>query len=259
VSVASAYAHSLSNAGSSAVIEPQQAAWTKYPSSVSRNDKEQEDSVSPDAALPMDEGADEGEQLPDSPQTGPVTVFGRWADRVAMALFLSLVIIGTWNWVGPTDVSKNLSDEDLATLEELKALRNIEVGEELAMTDTSPSRWVMDYGFEPPEVDGTWISSRKAKIVFSSNDGGAISAISLGFFPFVADQVPSRALTIKTSLGETEVLLTGGGQAVSVPLDGESSQEVEINCDSIDAPVDLGISPDVRTLCTKLLWVRADR
>jgi hypothetical protein len=189
----------------------------------------------------------------------PVTVFGRWADRVAIALFFALVIIGTWNWAGETDFTINLSEEDLQTLEELRALRNINVNEELPMTDTSQSRWIMDYGFEPPDGDGTWISSRKAKLVFSSTDGGEISTLSLGFFPFVADQVPSRALTIKTSLGETEVLLTGGGQAVSVPLDGEASQEVEINCDSIDAPVDLGISPDVRTLCTKLLWVRADR
>jgi hypothetical protein len=188
-----------------------------------------------------------------------VTVFGRWADRVAIALFFALVIIGTWNWAGETDFTINLSEEDLQTLEELRALRNINVNEELPMTDTSQSRWIMDYGFEPPDGDGTWISSRKAKLVFSSTDGGEISTLSLGFFPFVADQVPSRALTIKTSLGETEVLLTGGGQAVSVPLDGEASQEVEINCDSIDAPVDLGISPDVRTLCTKLLWVRADR
>ncbi len=189
----------------------------------------------------------------------PVTVFGRWADRVAIALFFALVIIGTWNWAGETDFTINLSEEDLQTLEELRALRNINVNEELPMTDTSQSRWIMDYGFEPPDGDGTWISSRKAKLVFSSTDGGEISTLSLGFFPFVADQVPSRALTIKTSLGETEVLLTGGGQVVSVPLDGEASQEVEINCDSIDAPVDLGISPDVRTLCTKLLWVRADR
>lgn len=190
---------------------------------------------------------------------GPVTVIGKWADRVAIALFLVLVTIGTWNWVGDTDFTINLSEEDLQTLEELRALRNINVNEELPMTDTSQSRWIMDSGFEPPEADGTWISSRKAKIVFSSNDGEGISGLALGFFPFVADQVPSRALTIKTSLGETEVLLTGGGQAVNVPLDGESSQEIEINCDSIDAPVDLGVSPDVRTLCTKLLWVRADR
>ena len=207
----------------------------------------------------MDEGADEGEQLPDSPQTGPVTVFGRWADRVAIGLFLVLVIIGTWNWAGDTDFTINLSDEDLATLEELRALRKIDVGEELAMTDLSPARWIMDKGFEPPEGDGTWISAREAKIVFSSADSGAMSSLSLGFFPFVADQIPSRTVVVKTSLGETEVVLTGGGQAVSVPLDGEASQEVEINCDSIDAPIDLGLSSDVRTLCTKLLWVRADR
>ena len=207
-------------------------------------------------------GAGEDGTLPDSNEQSPlepVTVVGKWADRAAVTLFFVLVIIGTWNWVGETDFTINLSEEDLQTLEELKALRNIDVNVELPMTDVSQSRWIMDYGFEPPEADGTWISSRKAKIVFSSNDGEGISALALGFFPFVADQVPSRALTIKTSLGETEVLLTGGGQAVSVPLDGESSQEVEINCDSIDAPVDLGVSPDVRTLCTKLLWVRADR
>ena len=189
----------------------------------------------------------------------PTTVVGKWADRIAIGLFLVLVIIGTWNWAGDTDFTINLSDEDLATLEELRALRKIDVGEELAMTDLSPARWIMDKGFEPPEGDGTWISAREAKIVFSSADSGAMSSLSLGFFPFVADQIPSRTVVVKTSLGETEVVLTGGGQAVSVPLDGEASQEVEINCDSIDAPIDLGLSSDVRTLCTKLLWVRADR
>ena len=190
---------------------------------------------------------------------GPTTVVGKWADRIAIGLFLVLVIIGTWNWAGDTDFTINLSAEDLATLEELRALRKIEVGEELAMTDLSPARWIMDKGFEPPEGDGTWISERHAKIVFSSSDGGGIAALTLGFFPFVADQVPSRTVVIKTSVGETEVVLTGGGQAVRVALDGASSQEVEINCDSIDAPVDLGLSSDVRTLCTKLMWVRADR
>ena len=229
------------------------------------SDSEPELAEENSAPAVSDEGdAREGAQKRDLEREGqapllPATVVGKWADRIAVTLFLVLVIIGTWNWLDETDFSIYFSEEDLQTLEELRALRNINVNEELPMTDTSQSRWIMDYGFEPPEDDGTWISSRKAKIVFSSTDGGAISALSLGFFPFVADQVPSRALTIKTSLGETEVLLTGGGQAVSVPLDGEASQEVEINCDSIDAPVDLGISPDVRTLCTKLLWVRADR
>lgn len=221
-----------------------------------------EENSAPAAAVEGDAG--ESAQRTDLEGDGqtpllPATVVGKWADRIAVTLFFVLVMIGTWNWLEETDFSINLSEEDLETLEELRALRNVNVNEELPMTDTSQSRWIMDYGFEPPEGDGTWISSRKAKIVFSSADGGEVSALSLGFFPFVADQVPSRALTIKTSLGETEVLLTGGGQAVSVPLDGEASQEVEINCDSIDAPVDLGISPDVRTLCTKLLWVRADR
>jgi len=218
-----------------------------------------EERSAPTDHAPKDTRGDSVAEPDSQAPLGPETVIGKWADRVAIALFLVLVTIGTWNWVGDTDFTIDLSEEDLATLQELKALRNIDVNVELPMTDISQSRWIMDYGFEPPESDGTWISSRKAKIVFSSNDGGGFSALALGFFPFVADQVPSRALTIKTSLGETEVLLIGGGQAVSVPLDGESSQEVEINCDSIDSPVDLGISPDVRTLCTKLLWVRADR
>jgi len=184
---------------------------------------------------------------------------GKWVERVAFLILLGLVFAGTWNWVGNTDLSIQFSDEDRRAIDELTALRDVEVGEELPMTDVASSRWIMDRGFEPPEEDGTWISSREARIVFSSVDGGALSTLSLGFFPFVTDQVPSRRLTIKTSLGETALLLTGGGQATTVPLDGESSQVVEINCESVDAPADLGISPDVRTLCAKLLWIRLGR
>ena len=185
---------------------------------------------------------------------------GRWGFRLGewavLGAFLGLVLLGSWNWAGEPPPPPELSAEDLETLEILRSLRDAEVGRELFMTSASSDRWMLDAGFDAPEDDATWMISTEARLEFTPV-GSPARLIEIAVYPFLADSVPSRTLAIETSIDYVEWEMRGGGQLVSARLDPElEDQVVTLRCDSVDAPVDLGIGTDVRPLCLKLISVR---
>ena len=203
------------------------------------------------AAEAVDEGAD-GEHGPGDR--------GRWSFRLGewavLGAFLGLVLLGSLSWAGEPPPPPELSAADLETLEILRSLRDAEVGRELFMTSASSDRWMLDAGFDAPEDDATWMISTEARLEFTPV-GSPARLIEIAVYPYLADSVPSRSLTIETSLDYVEWEMRGGGQLVSARLDPDlEEQVVTLRCDSVDAPVDLGIGTDVRPLCLKLISVR---
>lgn len=185
---------------------------------------------------------------------------GRWGIRLGewmvLGAFLGLVLLGSWNWAGEPPPPPELSAVDLETLEILRSLRNAEVGRELFITSASSDRWMLDVGFDAPEDDATWMIATEARLEFTPV-GSPARMIEIAVYPFLADSVPSRTLAIETSIDYVEWEMRGGGQLVSARLDPDlDKQVVTLQCDSVDAPVDLGLGTDVRPLCLKLISVR---
>lgn len=180
----------------------------------------------------------------------------RAAEWSALGVIIGLMVLGSWNWASDGSPPAELSAEDLRTLEMLRALRDVDVDVELMMTSDSPDRWILDRGFDAPEQDATWMTGTEATLAFrpTSHVG---RTLHLFVYPFVSETVPIRVLTVETTIDSVETELSGGGQLVSVALDGElAEQVVTLRCDAVDSPADLGLGSDIRPLCLKLISVQ---
>lgn len=170
-------------------------------------------------------------------------------------VLIGLVALGSFSWFDQVKYDPPIYGDDEATRAALEDLRVVPVGEELSMAATAPSRWIMGDGFGIPEDDGTWIAAIRSNLLFEI-DAASASSIELFFFPLLAAELPTRPVSISTSAGVTDAVLTGGGQWVSAPLSSDPFHEVVIKCETIDSPLDLGLGPDQRKLCAKLIAVR---
>jgi hypothetical protein len=181
---------------------------------------------------------------------------GRLTEWIALGVIIGLVVLGSWNWASDVGPPAELLAEDLRTLEMLRALRDLDVDVELMMTSNSPDRWILDRGFDPPEAEATWMTNTEATLEFRPTSPVA-RTLHLFVYPFVSETVPSRALTVETTVGTVEAELRDGGQLVSVAIDGAlDEQVVTLTCDAVDSPADLGLGSDIRPLCLKLISVQ---
>ena len=171
------------------------------------------------------------------------------------AALIGLVALGSFSWFDQVEYDPPAFGDDEATRAALEDLRVVPVGEELSMASIAPSRWIMGDGFGVPEDDGTWIAAIRADLLFETNEEPA-GSIDLYLFPLLSAALTERPISITTSIGVTEARLTGGGQWVSAPLSRDLAQEVVIKCETVDPPLDLGLGPDQRKLCAKLIAVR---
>ena len=196
------------------------------------------------------------EQVPTASQDSPQEQGRDWTGLLWSGVLIVLVVLGSWSWFGQVRYDPPLYGDDAETRAALADLRRIESDVELSMTVDSKSRWILGDGFGVPEEDGTWIAAVRSNLLFEL-DGDA-SSIELFFYPLLAPSLPERPITVTTSEGIFQFLLTGGGQWVSGDLSPGASHEVIIKCDTIDSPLDLGLGPDQRKLCAKLLAVRVN-
>ena len=181
---------------------------------------------------------------------------GRLTEWIALGVIIGLVVLGSWNWASDVGPPAELSEEDIRTLEMLRTLRDVDVDIELMMTSDSSDRWILDRGFDAPEEDATWMTDTEATLEFRPTSTAA-RTLHLFVYPFVSETVPSRTLTVETTVGSVDAELNGGGQLVSVAIDGElDEQVVTLSCDAVDSPADLGLGSDIRPLCLKLISVQ---
>lgn len=170
-------------------------------------------------------------------------------------VLIGIVALGSFSWFNQVEYEPPRFGDDEATRKALEELRIIPIGEELSMAATSPSRWIMGDGFGVPEDDGTWIAAIRSELFFEVTDP-QVGSIDVYLFPLLSSVLTERPISLSTPAGVTDAILTGGGQWVSAPLPPGGAHEVLIKCESIDSPLDLGLGPDQRKLCAKLLAVR---
>jgi hypothetical protein len=209
---------------------------------------------------PSDVVSEDGDEISagQKPEPPPLRrhLRGRLTEWLALGVFIGLVVLGSWNWASDVGPPAELSAEDLRTLEMLRTLRDVDVDIELMMTSDSPDRWILDRGFDAPEEDATWMTDTEATLEFRPTSTAA-RTLHLFVYPFVSETVPSRTLTVETTVGSVDAELNGGGQLVSVAIDGElDEQVVTLRCDAVDSPADLGLGSDIRSLCLKLISVQ---
>jgi hypothetical protein len=117
----------------------------------------------------------------------------------------------------------------------------------------SSSKWILQDGFSQPDLDGAWMTATNGRITFSVIGKERPVRLLLAFVPFVAPMRPSRTIAVRSSIDKKSVVLTGPTTILEVGLDGDSLQEVEFTCDSVDSPYSLRVGGDQRKLCAKLL------
>lgn len=191
------------------------------------------------------------------PETHPTLrrLTGRLTEWIALGMVIGLVVLGSWNRASEASAPAALSAEDLRTLPMIRTLRDVDVDVELMMTSDSSHRWILDRGFAPPESDATWMTATEAKLQFRPTSSSA-RTLNVFVYPFVSETVPSRVLTVETTAGFVEAEMGGGGQLVSVAVDGGlDEQTVTLRCHAVDSPADLGLGSDTRSLCVKLISV----
>jgi len=198
---------------------------------------------SPGAVCAKDHAVDE---LAD----GPV------AARILLAVSVFFLLLGAWSWTNRVEFVAPLGGEALMS-DDLAEFRIVDLGETLPMTSESEGHWILSYGFDMPEPDGTWIVDIESRIVFEAR-AGSPKIVEISFYPFLFGDLVERDIEIRTSVGVDEVKLVDGINTVAVALDGERRQVIDVSCSRVDSPRDLGIGADERTLCAKLLSIRVD-
>jgi len=188
----------------------------------------------------------EGSEQPSSPDGGAVV-------RLLLAVSVFFLLLGAWSWTNRVEFVSGV-DERMLLSDDLAALGVVEVGKELLMTSDADEHWVLADGFDTPEADGTWIVDLDARIILEAAEDSP-RQISLKFYPFLAGDIDSREIEVRTSAGAVSAIIGDGVNEISAQLDGTARQVVDITCSSVDSPLDLGVGTDVRTLCAKLLSV----
>ncbi len=137
----------------------------------------------------------------------------------------------------------------------LQVMKKLEIPLETSLVPGSRSttKWILQEGFSHPDLDGAWLTATSGRIKFSVAKGQRPERLLLLLVPFVAPSRPSRTLTFETRADNVSITLTGPPEMVEILLDGESSQEIQITCDSVDSPYSLRVGGDQRELCAKLL------
>lgn len=176
----------------------------------------------------------------------------RWGAPLGAVVITLVVTAVTWAWGLGLEFDSVASGSG----ESLRELREIEVGGSISVGSDSDGRWLLAAGFQEPEADGAWISSLRARLAFEVAPGNASDRVVVTVVPLLAPSLPIRPITVSSSIDAASVDLTGGAQEISVVIDGQSRQEITIDCVSVDSPLDLGVGPDKRELCAKVVSLR---
>ena len=164
---------------------------------------------------------------------------GRAAARILIVVAVLVSVLSLWAWSNDRD----------------PASPTVAMDSDLMMTSQQDASRILSYGFDAPESDGTWIVAHRARILFEV-DSGRPQRVTLNFYPFLSGEVTTRQLEVRSSADVLSVSLVDGINTVAVALDGDREQAVDINCFTVDSPLNLGVGSDQRTLCAKLINVR---
>ena len=204
----------------------------------------------PDESLVNSPGAVCAKDHPvDELADGPV------AARILLVVSVFFLLLGAWSWTNRVEFVAPLGGE--ALMSDGREVGIVDLGATLAMSTESGAHGILFYGFHTPEPDGTWIVDFESRIIFEARSGSP-ETLELRFYPFLHGDVTERELEVRTSSETVTFTVVDGINSVTVSLDGEPSQVIDIGCSRLDSPKDLGMGADKRPLCAKLLSVRVD-
>lgn len=143
-------------------------------------------------------------------------------------------------------------DLNVSELAQNELLRLITLSKDtVSFTEGSDAIWMLQDGFHHPDSRGVLMSQDDATIKFSVDGKEPIGATLLfSYLPF--DGSPSTTITVRSSIDEvtTEV---AGVESLLVALDGESLQEISIECEVGFSQFELDVGPDLRRQCIRVI------
>ena len=129
----------------------------------------------------------------------------------------------------------------------------IPIDEEIVPKEGSSAGWILGDGFTQAEGDGVWMTALNASLNFSIDSWTKVPrSMTLTFVPLLGPTRPNRTLTVSSG-GASVTRTIAGRDSITIGLNGERRQAVNISCDSVDSANSLRVGPDFRPMCVKLI------
>lgn len=163
------------------------------------------------------------------------------------------ILLGVWSFTHQVSYGPPLADARLAVLQKIHTLQVIPLDEEIIPKQGSTARWILGDGFAQTEVDGAWMTALNSSIDFSVDSSTKMPrSITLTFLPLLGPTRLQRTLTM-TSVGASVIKTIAGIDSVTIALNGDLKQAINISCDSVDSANSLRVGPDLRPMCVKII------
>jgi len=173
-----------------------------------------------------------------------------WVVLCFVALF---VVLGVWSATHQVAYAPPPADARSAVMRKIRALQVIPLDEEIVPRGGSAADWILGDGFSQAERDGVWITALNASLNFSVDSWTKVPrSMTLTFIPLLGPTRPNRTLTISSG-GASATKSIVGIDSITIALNGELRQAINISCDSVDSANSLRVGPDFRPMCAKLI------
>jgi hypothetical protein len=192
----------------------------------------------------------ENSDIPMSESKGGSLTPRTWTVLYCVALF---VILGAWSFTHQVSHEPPLAGARSAVIRKIHALQVIPIDEEIVPKEGSSAGWILGDGFTQAEGDGVWMTALNASINFSIDSWTKVPrSMTLTFVPLLGPTRPNRTLTVSSGGASVSKTITGT-DSITIGLNGELRQAINISCDRVDSANSLRVGPDFRPMCVKLI------
>lgn len=124
-------------------------------------------------------------------------------------------------------------------------------GDTASFAEGSAGVWFLQDGFRHPDPQGAILGQAVGEVRFFVVHKEPVGAeFLLSAFPF--DGSPSMRVTLRSSIDEVSSEIIGV-ESLSIALDGDAFQEIQIECDEGLSPFQLDLGADLRRQCLRIL------
>ena len=180
---------------------------------------------------------------------------GSWRTWKILCPVILFFLLGVWSFTHQVSFEPPPAEGRSAVLRRIRALQVVPLDEVIVPKEGSLASWILGDGFTQAEIDGAWMTALDASINFSIESWTKVPrSITLTFLPLLGPTRPQRTLTV-TSESSSVTKTMSGIDTITVSLNGDLRQSIQIHCDSIDSAKSLRVGPDFRAMCVKLVSV----
>jgi len=105
-------------------------------------------------------------------------------------------------------------------------------------------------GFSYPENDGAWLTGPHARLTFANVP---TDTVRVSLYPFLPPEWTHIDISILTDSETTPIRLKDGVTTIDLPVKANTWNELVFRCDTLHRPSELGLGPDERLLCAKVV------